>query len=43
MFVRQVEVGMMGIIDAITDGSYDELDPERYDAIPERRNGPRND
>jgi hypothetical protein len=43
MFVRQVEVGVMGIVDAITDGTYEELDPERYDTIPERRNGPRND
>jgi hypothetical protein len=41
MFIRQVEVGVMGIIDGLTDGTYDELDPERYDEIPERRFGPR--
>lgn len=41
MLIRQVEVGLMGIVDALTDGTFDTIDPERYDLIPERRNGPR--
>ncbi len=34
--VKQVEVGLTGIIDAITDGTIDDIDPGRYDDIPER-------
>lgn len=36
-----VETGLFGILDAITDGTLDDIDPERYEEIPERRNVPR--
>lgn len=34
--VKQVEVGLTGILDALTDGTFDDIDPDRYDEIPER-------
>ncbi|MPZ62151.1 MAG: peptidase M14 [Propionibacteriales bacterium] len=34
--VKQVEVGLTGIIDAITDGTLDDIDPDRYDEVPAR-------
>jgi hypothetical protein len=36
MLVRQIETGLMGIVDALTDGTFDDIDPERYDDIPEQ-------
>jgi hypothetical protein len=36
MLARQVEVGLTGIVDALTDGTFDDLDPERYHDIPLR-------
>ncbi|WP_336923040.1 M14 family zinc carboxypeptidase [Aquipuribacter sp. SD81] len=41
MLVKQVEVGLTGILDAITDGTLDDIDPERYEDIPERTFLPR--
>lgn len=41
MLIEQVERGVMGIIDALTDGTFDDIDPDRYETIPERRFGPR--
>jgi hypothetical protein len=40
-FVTGVVDGMMGIVDALVDGTFDDIDPERYEGIPERRNAPR--
>jgi hypothetical protein len=37
MLAKQVETGLGGIVDALTDGTFDDLDPERYDDIPPRR------
>ncbi|QKJ20876.1 M14 family zinc carboxypeptidase [Microbacterium hominis] len=37
---KQVEVGLKGLITAIADGSVETLDPEAYEAIPERRTLP---
>jgi hypothetical protein len=34
--VKQVEVGLTGLLDALTDGTFDDIDPDRYDEIPER-------
>jgi hypothetical protein len=34
--VKQVENGLRGILDAITDGTFEDIDPDRYDDIPER-------
>lgn len=39
---KQVETGLTAIVDAVTDGTLDSIDPERYESIPERRNVPRN-
>ncbi|GGI04435.1 M14 family zinc carboxypeptidase [Egicoccus halophilus] len=36
MLVRQIENGVQGILDALTDGTFDDIDPERYDDIPAR-------
>lgn len=41
MLAKQVEVGLMGIVDAIADGTLASIDPSRYDAIPERTSIPR--
>ena len=35
MLVKAVETGLQGIIEGVADGSVDELDPERYEEIPE--------
>ncbi len=42
MLTKQVEDGLFGIFNAITDGTLNTIDPERYELIPERRNVPRN-
>ncbi|GAA0401373.1 hypothetical protein GCM10009541_50520 [Micromonospora gifhornensis] len=42
MLTKQVEDGLFGIFNAITDGTLDTIDPERYELIPERINVPRN-
>ena len=39
--VKQVEVGLTGIIDGLTDGTMAKIDANRYDSIPERKNIPR--
>ena len=39
--IKQVEVGLTAIVDAIADGTLDGIDPNRYEAIPERQNIPR--
>ncbi|GAA1169513.1 hypothetical protein GCM10009584_08040 [Ornithinimicrobium humiphilum] len=39
---KQVETGLTAILDSVTDGTLDDIDPERYELIPERRNVPRN-
>jgi predicted deacylase len=36
MLSRQVEVGLTGLVDALTDGTFDDIDPDRYDDIPRR-------
>ncbi|HEX5597147.1 MAG TPA: M14 family zinc carboxypeptidase [Micromonosporaceae bacterium] len=41
MLTKQIEEGLFGILDSITDGTLDNIDPERYELIPERRNVPR--
>ncbi|WP_199523684.1 M14 family zinc carboxypeptidase [Micromonospora craterilacus] len=41
MLTKQVENGLFGIINSITDGTLDNIDPERYELIPERMNVPR--
>ncbi|MGP4070154.1 M14 family zinc carboxypeptidase [Halobacillus sp. B29] len=35
MLVKAVETGLQAIIEGVADGSVDELDPERYEDIPE--------
>jgi hypothetical protein len=40
MLSRQVQVGLGGIIDALTDGTFDDIDPDRYNSIPLRVNSP---
>jgi hypothetical protein len=40
MLTKQVVDGMTAILDAVTDGTLDDIDPERYELIPERRNVP---
>lgn len=42
MLTKQVEDGLFGIFNAITDGTLNTIDPERYELIPERRSVPRN-
>ncbi|MEU6021416.1 M14 family zinc carboxypeptidase [Micromonospora sp. NPDC047134] len=42
MLTKQVEDGLFGIFNSITDGTLDTIDPERYELIPERRSVPRN-
>ncbi|MEU5551491.1 M14 family zinc carboxypeptidase [Micromonospora sp. NPDC047793] len=41
MLTKQVEDGLFGIVDSITDGTLDDIDPARYDLIPARMNVPR--
>lgn len=41
MLTKQIEDGLFGIFDSITDGTLDTIDPERYELIPERINAPR--
>jgi hypothetical protein len=41
LLTKQVEVGLTAIVDAITDGTLDDIDPKRYESIPERANVPR--
>jgi hypothetical protein len=36
MLSKQAEVGLMGIVDALTDGTFDDIDPDRYSDIPIR-------
>lgn len=40
MLSKQVEVGVVGIIDALADGTLDDIDPDRYDEIPPRVSAP---
>lgn len=39
---KQVNDGLTAILDSVTDGTLDDIDPERYELIPERRSVPRN-
>ncbi len=41
MLTKQVENGLFGILNSITDGTLDNIDPDRYELIPERMNVPR--
>jgi hypothetical protein len=34
--VKQIENGLIGILDALPDGTFADIDSDRYDAIPER-------
>jgi hypothetical protein len=36
MLGKQAEVGLGGIVDALTDGTFDDIDPDRYSDIPIR-------
>jgi hypothetical protein len=36
MLSRQVEVGLTGLVDALTDGTFDDINPDRYSDIPIR-------
>ncbi len=36
MLSKQAEVGLMGIVDGLTDGTLDDIDPDRYGDIPLR-------
>jgi hypothetical protein len=40
MLSKQVEVGLTGLIDALTDGTFDDIDPDRYSNIPIRVDSP---
>lgn len=40
MLTKQVEVGLSGILDAVTDDTLKDIDPNRYESIPERMNVP---
>ncbi|MGH8823517.1 MAG: PA domain-containing protein [Jiangellaceae bacterium] len=40
MLTRQVEIGLTGMIDTITDGTFGDIDPDRYYNIPLRVNSP---
>jgi hypothetical protein len=40
MLSKQAEVGLTGIVDAIADGTFDDIDPDRYSDIPIRVNSP---
>jgi hypothetical protein len=40
MLSKQVEVGLNGLVDALTDGTIDEIDPDRYSDIPIRVDSP---
>ncbi|MGH2945722.1 MAG: PA domain-containing protein [Solirubrobacteraceae bacterium] len=40
MLSKQVEIGLTGIVDALTDGTFDDIDPDRYSDIPIRVNSP---
>ena len=42
LLIKQVEDGVMGLLNAITDGSINNLDPNDYDNIPNRLPFPRN-
>ena len=42
MLARQVEVGLTGVFDALTDGTFDDIDPDRYGDIPLRLTSPDN-
>ncbi|WP_182253388.1 M14 family zinc carboxypeptidase [Microbacterium esteraromaticum] len=39
--IKQVETGLTGLVDAVVDGSIDNLDPEDYEEIPTREPFPR--
>lgn len=41
LLTKQVEVGLTAILDAVADGTLDDIDPDRYESIPERKNIPR--
>jgi hypothetical protein len=40
MLSRQVEVALTGIVDALADGTFDDIDPDRYRDIPLRVDSP---
>jgi hypothetical protein len=40
MLSRQVEVALTGIVDALADGRFDDIDPDRYRDIPLRVDSP---
>ena len=40
MLSEQAEVGLKGIVDALTDGTFDDIDPDRYSDIPIRVDSP---
>ncbi|HEX5858070.1 MAG TPA: PA domain-containing protein [Microbacterium sp.] len=40
MLATQVQVGLTGIVDALTDGTFDGIDPNRYSDIPIRVDDP---
>ncbi|WP_185994641.1 M14 family zinc carboxypeptidase [Nocardioides campestrisoli] len=41
MLTKQVEIGLQGLIDAIVDGTVNSIDPNTYEAIPNRMPVPR--
>ena len=40
MLSTQVQVGLRGLIDSLTDGTFDSIDPDRYSQIPIRVDSP---
>jgi hypothetical protein len=36
MAIKQIEIGLMGLIESVADGSWRTLDPDRYETIPHR-------
>ncbi len=40
MLAKQVEVGLTGLVDALADGTFNDIDPDRYSDIPIRVDSP---
>jgi hypothetical protein len=40
MLARQAEVGLTGLVDSLADGTFDDIDPDRYSDIPIRVDSP---
>jgi hypothetical protein len=40
MLATQAQVGLTGLVDALTDGTFDDIDPDRYSDIPIRVDSP---